>query len=273
MARKKFTKLSFITLFLLKNIFWICTYIVFYETVVAEYNDISPRPILYCDGKTLAEVIFDENGQMVHCRLHELEEPSDADVIVKGSGLKVKYPNFKEMLQLINNCTWLERPVANLTENTTTNPLEVISTWSTWSLWNGILPGTKWCGVGDIAGSFEELGTQMEVDACCRAHDHCPVKLKAFRTGYGIINLSLYTKSHCDCDKEFFSCLKASRNKVADVIGNFYFNIMKIQCIKEHRPFVCVENRTEINGSQKCIKWGADPNSRKMQTSVTLLKY
>ncbi|GFS63185.1 putative DD41D transposase [Trichonephila clavipes] len=122
-------------------------------------------------------------------------EPSDGDAIIKGSGLKVKYPNFKEMLQLINNCTWLERPAANSTENTTISPLEVVSTWSTWSLWNGILPGTKWCGVGDIAGSFEELGTQMEVDACCRAHDHCPVKLKAFRTGYGIINLSLYTKN------------------------------------------------------------------------------
>ncbi|GIY25934.1 acidic phospholipase A2 PA4 [Caerostris extrusa] len=128
-------------------------------------------------------------------------------------------------------------------------------------------------GVGDIAESFEQLGTQVEVDACCRAHDHCPVKLKAFRTGYGLINLSLYTKSHCDCDREFFSCLKTSRNKVADVVGNFYFNIMKIQCLKEHRPFVCIENRTETDGMTTCIKWGEDPESKKMHTTVTHLRY
>ncbi|XP_035226339.1 phospholipase A(2)-like, partial [Stegodyphus dumicola] len=132
---------------------------------------------------------------------------------------------------------------------------------------------TKWCGVGDIAESFEELGSQAEVDACCRAHDHCPVKLKAFRAGYGLINLSLYTKSHCDCDKEFYSCLKRSENKFADVVGNFYFNFMRAQCIKEHRPFICVENRTEINGGQRCVKWSADPNSKKMQVTLTQLKY
>ncbi|KAF8766348.1 Acidic phospholipase A2 PA4 like protein [Argiope bruennichi] len=216
-----------------------CTAVV--QCMIAEYETYKPKPILYCDGKTLAEIVLGENGEMTHCRLHELEEPSDAEPIIKGSGLQVKYPNFKEMLQLINECTFLEKPAANSTDNTTSS-LEVVSTWSAWSLWNGILPGTKWCGVGDIADSFEELGSQTEVDACCRAHDHCPVKLKAFRTGYGMINLSLYTKSHCDCDKEFYSCLKASRNKVADVVGNLYFNIMKIQCIKEHRPFVCTEN-------------------------------
>ncbi|KAG8187722.1 hypothetical protein JTE90_000186 [Oedothorax gibbosus] len=237
------------------------------------YEDFGPSPVLYSDGKTLAEVVYDEYGDMVHCKLHELEEDSDADELIRNSGLRVKYPTFNNMLQLINNCTRLERPpAANATS--AAHPLEpVASSWSTWTLWNGILPGTKWCGVGDIAGSFEDLGTQQEVDACCRAHDHCPVKLKAFRTGYGLINFSLYTKSHCDCDKEFYSCLKESTNKIADVVGNFYFNIMRVQCIKEHRPFVCIENGTDTSGLQKCIKWGADPDSKKMQTTVTQLKY
>lgn len=243
--------------------------------IPVQYVNIEARPILLYDGKTLAEVILDEDGVMRHCRLHELEEESDAEPIIKNSGLPVKYPSFREMLMLINKCTQLEKPGISSTEAppTTASSVLDINSWSQWSLWNGILPGTKWCGIGDIAGSFEELGRETEVDSCCRAHDHCPVKLKAFRTGYGLINLSLYTKSHCDCDKEFHSCLKNTRNKFADAVGNFYFNFMKMQCIKEHRPFICIENRTEIDGGQQCVKWGEDPHSTKMHVTITELEY
>merc|ERR1712141_440274 len=65
------------------------------------------------------------------------------------------------------------------------------------TLTKGILPGTLWCGVNDIAPDFSSLGVDRELDRCCRAHDHCPVKVKPFRTKYGLINLDLYTKSHC----------------------------------------------------------------------------
>ncbi|XP_054724391.1 uncharacterized protein LOC129234419 [Uloborus diversus] len=250
-----------------------CGFLFFFCGVASQFNDIRPRPILFSDDKTLAEVILDENGDMIHCRLHEMEESSDAEAIIKGSGLDVKYPSFKTMLQLINNCTRLAMPSINATMVATTEA-PASHFWSPWAnMWNGIMPGTKWCGVGDIAESFEELGSQADVDACCRAHDHCPVKLKSFRAGYGLINLSLYTKSHCDCDKEFYGCLKGSENKFADVVGNFYFNIMRMQCLKEHRPFICVENRTDVDGGQRCVKWSADPNSKKMQVTLTHLKY
>lgn len=39
----------------------------------SQYEDETPKPTLYYDGKTLAEVFLDESGTMVHCRLHELE--------------------------------------------------------------------------------------------------------------------------------------------------------------------------------------------------------
>lgn len=244
------------------------------ENANSLYEDQTPRPTLFWDGKTLAEVILDENGTMVHCRLHELEEEADAEPLIRGSGLPTKYPNFQTMLQLINNCTRLEMPPGFTIEASPTNSSDHgTDFWSPWSLWNGIVPGTMWCGVGDIADSFEQLGTQADVDACCRAHDHCPVKLKAFRAGYGLINLSLYTKSHCDCDKEFFGCLKNSRNKLSDAVGNFYFNFMRAQCIKEHRPFICVENRTEVDGGVRCVRWSADPNSKIMQVTISQLKY
>lgn len=252
--------------------FGVCSLFI-WETA-SQFTDPAPSPILFSDGKTLAEVIFDENGIMLYCRLHELEEPSDADVIVRSSGLPVEYPKFKNMLHLINNCTQLAMPSVNSTESSTNDSTEMSNNlWAPWSLWNGIVPGTKWCGVGDIADTFEELGSQANVDACCRAHDHCPVKLKAFRAGYGLINLSLYTKSHCDCDKDFYGCLKTSSNELADMVGNFYFNFMRAQCIKEHRPYICVENSTEINGNQHCIRWSPDPNTTKMRVTLSQLKY
>ena len=45
------------------------------------------------------------------------------------------------------------------------------------ALTRGILPGTLWCGVNDIAPHFSSLGVDRELDRCCRAHDHCPVKV------------------------------------------------------------------------------------------------
>ncbi len=49
---------------------------------------------------------------------------------------------------------------------------------SIFSLLRLIAPGTKWCGVNDIAEDFFDLGEREEVDRCCRAHDHCPLKVR-----------------------------------------------------------------------------------------------
>lgn len=233
-------------------------------------------PVIFWDGKTLAEVLLSDAGEILHCRLHELDDPADAEPLIKNSGLPAQYPSFKMMLELINNCSELELPVHNLASSIATNQSETnntISKWSPWALWNGILPGTKWCGVGDIASTFEELGSQAIVDSCCRAHDHCPVKLKAFRVGYGMINLSFYTKSHCDCDRLFHRCLKLTNNKLADAVGNFYFNFMRVQCLRERKLYVCVENRTEVDGFNDCVRWSVDPDHSKMESIITDLKY
>ena len=54
--------------------------------------------------------------------------------------------------------------------------------------------GTKWCGIDDIANNYFDLGKEVEVDKCCRAHDHCPMKIKALGSSYGIKNNHPYTK-------------------------------------------------------------------------------
>ncbi|KAJ8312465.1 hypothetical protein KUTeg_009838 [Tegillarca granosa] len=50
------------------------------------------------------------------------------------------------------------------------------------SLFNRFLmyPGTKWCGRGQTALHFNDLGTDREADVCCRDHDLCPHIIEEF---------------------------------------------------------------------------------------------
>lgn len=60
--------------------------------------------------------------------------------------------------------------------------------------YNFTILGTKWCGTGDIAKNYFDLGTDWVMDKCCRKHDLCPVKVKANGFRYSLSNKSLYTK-------------------------------------------------------------------------------
>lgn len=54
--------------------------------------------------------------------------------------------------------------------------------------------GTKWCGAGDLADTYFDLGEDSNLDKCCRTHDLCPIKVKAYASRYNLTNKSLYTK-------------------------------------------------------------------------------
>ena len=57
-----------------------------------------------------------------------------------------------------------------------------------------IFPGTKWCGAGNIAASYEDLGVNRETDKCCRVHDHCPTYIRSGETKYNLTNRSLFAR-------------------------------------------------------------------------------
>lgn len=65
---------------------------------------------------------------------------------------------------------------------------------SPFSLFSGIIPGTKWCGTGDIADTYHDLGEDATMDRCCRTHDLCPLKVRAYQKRYNLNNNSIYTK-------------------------------------------------------------------------------
>ncbi|GBP05220.1 hypothetical protein EVAR_76689_1 [Eumeta japonica] len=101
------------------------------------------------------------------------------------------------------------------------------------TLLQGIIPGTKWCGTGDIAADYHDLGADRRLDRCCRTHDLCPTKVRAFSQRYNLTNNSIYSKSHCICDDMLFDCLKATNTSASQVMGHIYFNIVQVPCLED----------------------------------------
>ncbi|KAI8442043.1 hypothetical protein MSG28_005683 [Choristoneura fumiferana] len=101
-----------------------------------------------------------------------------------------------------------------------------------------IYPGTKWCGAGNVADSYDDLGSSRETDKCCRAHDFCPDVISAGETKYGLTNSAFYSRLSCECDEEFRRCLRTASTKTAKQIGTIYFNALRTQCFREDYPVV-----------------------------------
>ena len=101
--------------------------------------------------------------------------------------------NFQTMLDIVDACKDLQ------IQRTPSSPYpnaNITTTINMWSLLKGIIPGTKWCGINDLANNYHDLGAggYFEVDKCCRSHDHCPVKVHSFTSNYGATNYHPYTK-------------------------------------------------------------------------------
>ena len=55
------------------------------------------------------------------------------------------------------------------------------------------LPGTKWCGAGDVARDYDDLGPKAETDKCCRDHDNSIESMARGEEKNGLKNTLLYT--------------------------------------------------------------------------------
>ncbi|XP_071947238.1 uncharacterized protein [Antedon mediterranea] len=103
-----------------------------------------------------------------------------------------------------------------------------------------IVPGTKWCGISNKADHYEDLGEYPDEDVCCRDHDYCKISIHSFDYGYGYYNLDVKTISHCDCDREFFSCLRLINSPKAQMVLGIYQFFQK-NCFDVEEKFRCVE--------------------------------
>lgn len=124
------------------------------------------------------------------------------------------------------------------------------------TLMNGIFPGTKWCGFGNIAEDvYSELGEHAGTDACCRAHDLCRPVVHPYTTRYGRRHTSPITLGHCSCDTRLFNCLKAVNSTVSMRVGQLFFNLAMVDCFDFETREICIGSLLNIcyQSTRKCV--------------------
>uniref|UniRef100_A0A3B3CUW6 phospholipase A2 n=1 Tax=Oryzias melastigma TaxID=30732 RepID=A0A3B3CUW6_ORYME len=104
-----------------------------------------------------------------------------------------------------------------------------------------IVPGTLWCGSGNKAPSYADLGVFSDTDSCCREHDQCQHTILSFQSEFGVFNSNIFTMSHCDCDNRFHSCLKEANDSISDVVGYTFFNLLKMHCFTFSHRLQCAK--------------------------------
>lgn len=168
---------------------------------------------VYRDDRTLAAVKYASSGSDIEdCHIFDLDKhEAAASNLISRLQQEYQHPfpvtetNLNQTLAIINSCRTLDLhrnpTMAALHTKSLSTPrgspstgLGMANLTELSSLWRGIVPGTKWCGAGDEASDYNDIGFKALVDSCCRSHDLCPSRLRPFRMGYGLINLSVYTK-------------------------------------------------------------------------------
>ncbi|XP_055063482.2 group 3 secretory phospholipase A2 [Misgurnus anguillicaudatus] len=104
-----------------------------------------------------------------------------------------------------------------------------------------MIPGTVWCGSGNRASNFSDLGLFEETDKCCREHDHCKDTIASFSFKHGVFNTNIFTLSHCDCDNRFRRCLMGVNSTVSNMVGYGYFNMLKMRCFEFSHRMQCAK--------------------------------
>ncbi|KAF8791819.1 phospholipase A2-like [Argiope bruennichi] len=99
-----------------------------------------------------------------------------------------------------------------------------------------IFPGTKYCGQGNIAENYHDLGIFNETDACCREHDYCDDIIRPGRTKHNLINPFGTTRLHCKCDEALRNCFRKVNSVVSNSVGYIFFSLLQTQCFDFEYP-------------------------------------
>ncbi|XP_022651735.1 uncharacterized protein LOC111246430 [Varroa destructor] len=132
-----------------------------------------------------------------------------------------------------------------------------------------IFPGTKWCGPGDVARNYSDLGLMKESDKCCRDHDHALDSIPRGESRHGLENPLFYTITNCADDNKFYSCLKDSESAHASAIGTMYFNILKTKCFSKRKQARCAKKLP----FSPCQKYTYDESSEEKYQIFDPVKY
>uniref|UniRef100_K4I293 phospholipase A2 n=1 Tax=Abronia graminea TaxID=278977 RepID=K4I293_ABRGR len=197
----------------------------------------------------LVQSIWDPQGHLLACALRD--EPAHTNWYLEAykqqqalnfSGTELQH--YLDTLEVQNDTCWgAEYTGEDLDLGVRrTLALEEQEAQETNRIQRGLtMPGTLWCGAGNIASNFSHLGTFKGPDMCCRDHDHCDIQISGLKYNYGVFNFRPHTISHCDCDTRFRNCLMSLSDSIADFIGKTYFNVMFVPCFELKEGNACVE--------------------------------
>ncbi|KAG8443874.1 hypothetical protein GDO86_009171 [Hymenochirus boettgeri] len=94
---------------------------------------------------------------------------------------------------------------------------------------------------GRERGGGSRGGEKVETDICCRTHDHCAHVIHPFAYRYGYRSFLWHTISHCQCDNIFKECLRRVNDTTSRVVGQAFFNVIKVPCFEFQYKNLCVE--------------------------------
>ncbi|CAH1365082.1 unnamed protein product [Tenebrio molitor] len=102
------------------------------------------------------------------------------------------------------------------------------------------VPVARWCGEGggETAMSYDDLGSFVRLDNCCKKHETCVSVIDVKESKYELVNNGLLKRFHCSCEKEFHACLKDVNSVLSNKIGFTYFTIFGPQCFREDDPII-----------------------------------
>ncbi|XP_037872506.2 phospholipase A2 [Bombyx mori] len=105
---------------------------------------------------------------------------------------------------------------------------------------------------------YEDLGSEIETDKCCRSHDHCIDHIAAGETKHNLTNTAFYSRLHCACDEEFRRCLRLAETETSRKVKEIYFKILKTQCYKKDYPIIGCKYHQWLSG--RCLEYELDTN-------------
>lgn len=207
-------------------------------------------------GHKLAELFQDQNDVVIDCNLLGNKELIEGALKFVPESLVTKVTE-EEMEYFVDLCY-------NRTASKT-KPQSIFSLISDAFKSLFIFPGTKWCGAGNVARNYDDLGAARNTDSCCRNHDHAQDSIPAFGEKHSITNVNLYTMTHCQDDRRFYHCLLNDSSVPSVAVGKIFFNILRTRCFDFTFPKKCARNNRFYVPliTEKCKEYRLDRSEEK----------
>ena len=132
-----------------------------------------PKKAGYYFEQTIA-ILQQDDSTIEECELLDVytEEQRESQLADLSSKMPVESVGMDKMHEILDSCLRLDK-----TNNTDTEEIDGLNVGNVFE--NPLIyVGTNWCGKGNVAENYHDLGRWSENDRCCRAHDYCPMQIK-----------------------------------------------------------------------------------------------